>query len=256
MGALMLAEFSKLEKKQFEDMSIVILSPIMICEPRWTQSLANMISWSWMNGLKIYQMGITEKIVVDWARNNLARNAVEHVCEFTGKRFTHLLWLDSDHVFNPDLACCLARHFVNKDVDGISALYYSRTGNTLPVVYVKDNSEDKYKHYPIIEVPPTLCEVDAFGFGACMIKREVFEIVPEPWFTIDYRAGEDIAFCVKAKEHGVRFFLDGAYKLGHIGEAPIVTEREYRAHLEANKELYADKIKVRLGGKEDGTEHI
>jgi hypothetical protein len=249
MGVLMLAEFTKAEKAQFEKMNIVILSPMMIPEPLWIQSMANMVAWSWMNGLKIYQMGITHKIVVDWARNNLARNAVDHVCEFTGKRFTHIMWLDADHVFNPDLGCCLARHFLNKDIDAVSALYYSRTGATLPVVYVKVDNEYEYKHYPLIEVPPTLCEVDAFGFGACMMKREVFEIVPEPWFTIDYRAGEDIAFCVHAKKKGIRFFLDGSYILGHVGEPPIIGEAEYRAHLEANKELYADKIKVGLGGK-------
>ena len=134
---------------------------------------------------------------VDWARNFLARQAKDHICEYTGKRYTHLLWLDTDHVFNPDLACILARHFKDPNIDAISALYFGRTGPTLPVVYVKDTSDDKHKHYPLLEVPPSLCEVDAFGFGACMMKLDIFDKVPEPWFTIDYRAGEDIAFCVK-----------------------------------------------------------
>ena len=204
-------------KKQFEKMSVCILSPIYIPEPRWIGSMVNMVAWSWMQGLKIHQMGYTERMVVDWARNDLAKRAKDHICEYTGQKFTHLLWLDADHVFNPDLACILARHFVNSEIDAVSALYYQRTGPTLPVAYVKDKTPDPYKHYPIIEVPPTVCEVDAVGFGAIMMKRDVFDRVPMPWFTVDYRAGEDIAFCVKAKQHGVRFFLDGAYKLGHIG---------------------------------------
>lgn len=242
-------EFTKQVKAQFEKMSICILTPISIPEPKWIQSTINMVAYSWMQGLRIYQMGMTERMVVDWARNFLAKQAIEHVNEYTGKKFTHLLWLDADHVFNPDLACILARHFLDPNIDAISALYYSRSGATLPVVYVKDKSEDEYKHYPLIEVPPTLCEVDAYGFGACMMKREVFEKVPEPWFTIDYRAGEDIAFCVKAKKYGIRFFLDGQYKLGHIGAPPIITEEDHKKHLEENKMLYADKIKVGLGGK-------
>lgn len=241
-------EYSKTDKKLFETMSIVILSPMYIVEPAWVRSMANMVAYSWMQGLKVYQLAYTNRMVVDWARNSLARSAVEKKSEYTGTHYSHFLWLDVDHVFNPDLACELARHFTMKEVDAVSALYFSRTGPTLPVAYVKDDSANKYKHYPLIEVPPCLCEVDAFGFGATLQKREIYEITPEPWFTIDARAGEDIAFCVHAKEHGFRFWLDGAYKLGHVGEPPIITEEHYRKHLAENAEEYKDKIKVSLDG--------
>ena len=141
-------KFTQEVKDQFAKMSICILSPMYIAEPRWIQSTVNMVAWSWMQGLPIYQMGISEKMVVDWARNFLARQAKDHICEYTGKRYTHLLWLDTDHVFNPDLACILARHFKDPNIDAISALYFGRTGPTLPVVYVKDTSDDKEKHHP------------------------------------------------------------------------------------------------------------
>jgi hypothetical protein len=247
-GVLMM-EFSKEVKAQFDKMEICILSPISIPEPKWIQDLANMISFSWMQGLKIYQMGITERMVVDWARNDLARKAHKHINEYTGRPFTHFLWLDADHVFHPSLACRLAQHMALPEVDAVSALYYQRSGNPLPVAYVKDFNEDHYKHFPLIEVPPALCEVDAVGFGALLMKRDVFDRVPEPWFTIDYRAGEDIAFCVEAKKHGVRFFLDGGVKIGHVGTAPIISEKDHRKHLEENTHLYSDKVKVALGGK-------
>lgn len=248
-GSDPMIEFTKEVKKQFEKMSVCILSPIMIPQPKWIQATVNMVAWSWMQGLHIYQMGVAENMVVHWARNFLARQALDHVCEYTGKKFTHFLWLDADHVFNPDLACILARNFADKNIDAISALYYSRTGPPLPVVYVKDKNPDPYKHYPLIEVPPTLCEVDAFGFGACMMKREIFEKMPDPWFTLDARGGEDIVFCVHAKRHGFRLFLDGAYRLGHVGEPPIITYLDHQKHMQDNKALYADKIKVGLGGK-------
>lgn len=243
-------ELDKKQRERAAGMSVCILSPIATAEPRWVQSMVNMVAYSWMQGLPVHQMGITERMVVDWARNFLAKQAVEHVCEYTGKPFTHLLWLDSDHVFNPDLAVALARWlWQHEEIDAVSALYYARSGATLPVVYVKDKSDDPMKHYPLIDVPPMLCEVDACGFGAVLMKRDVFERVPEPWFTIDWRGGEDIAFCVKAKQHGVRFFLDGGYRLGHIGEAPIITEKDHRKHMDDNVALYADKIRVGLGGK-------
>lgn len=237
--------------KPFSNFRVCILSPIMYPEPRWVKSLANMISYSWMHGLPIYEFGMTERGVVDWSRNVLAEEAYWRKSEMCGKHYTHFLWLDADHVFNPDLACVLATHFSDKRVDGVSALYFGRTETPLPVAFVKDNSDDEFKHYPLIGVPPTLCEVDAFGFGAAMMKREIFGVVPKPWFTIDYRAGEDIAFCVRAKQHGFRFFLDGAYKLGHIGTAPVITEQHYLAHMDLNKEAYANKIKIDLGGKNE-----
>ena len=248
----MKTQWSNTEKAQFAKMSVVVLSPIMKAEPKWVRALTRMVAFSWMHGLRVLNMGITEGMVVDWARNSLARSAMDHRDEYTDKHYSHFLWLDSDHVFEPDLALCLARHFINKDVDGVSAVYYSRTGYPLPVVYVKDVTDSKYKHYPLIEVPACLCEVDAFGFGACLIKRQTFASTPEPWFTIDAKAGEDIAFCVHAKEHGARFFVDGGYHLGHIGEAPVITKQDFEKHLAENTHLYADKVRVGLGGKVNG----
>jgi len=142
----------------------------------------------------------------------------------------------------------------DKNIGIISALYYGRSEPYGPIAYVKDFTEDEHKHFPIVDVPNNLCEVDAVGFGACMIKREVFETVPEPWFTVDWKSGEDIAFCVKAKKHGVRIFIDGQYKLGHIGVAPIITEKTYRQFKKDNPEhkQFVGNVRVGLGGKKNG----
>lgn len=244
----MLYEPTKEDCELFKKMRLVILSPIMHCEPRWVRSMANMISYSWMQGLKVYAMGITERVVVDWARNDLARIATHKKCDYTGKHYTHFLWLDSDHIFNPDLAVCLARHFAKKDVDICSAVYYMRSGPTMPVVYVKDESPDEYMHYPLIIVPESLFVADAVGFGACITKRDVFVKTPEPWFTIDAKAGEDISFCVAAKKAGFKVWVDGSYRLGHIGEPPVITHQTYLNHMETNKDSYADRVKISLDG--------
>lgn len=237
-------EPDKKTQKRFRHMSVCILTPCGAyhTHAKFTKHVANLISYSWMHGLKIYQMGITERMVVDWARNDLARTAISHINEYTGGKFTHLLWLDDDHVFNPDMAVRLASH----NVDMVSAMYFGRTSPFLPVVYVKDNDPDPYKHYPLIIAPKTMFEVDAVGFGAMFMKANVFERVPEPWFTIDYRAGEDIAFCVKAKEHGVKIYCDGAYRMGHIGPPEIVTEAAYQAYQDTHPEEFSDKIKIEM----------
>ena len=233
----------KSEPGQFDDMSVCILTPCGSYDlsAKFAKCLANMIAYSWMNGLKIYQMGMTERMVVDWARNDLARKAVDHVNEYTDEKFTHLLWLDDDHVFNPDLAVCLARH--KKDM--VSALYFGRLSPHYPVVYVR-NHDSEHKHYPLVEVPNALFQCDAAGFGALLMDRSVFDRVPEPWFTIDWRCGEDIAFCMSAKKHGVQIWCDGSYKLGHIAPPPIVTEKNYLSYKDANPDEFRDKLRVEL----------
>lgn len=248
---------TKADRAIYDEMSVVILSPMTLPQPRWVKSVVNMTAYSWMNGLRVYQMGFTEKVVVDWARNSLARSALDATLLYegeplTGKPFTHFLWLDDDHTFNPDMACYLARHFAHRDVDAVSALYYNRSMAPLPVCFVRGDSNERYKLNPLVGVPACLAEVEAVGFGGLMMKRDVFERVPEPWFTIDFRAGEDIAFCVHAKENGVRFYVDGSYKMGHIGQAPTITEETFKQHMADNEVLYADKIRVPLGGIKNG----
>lgn len=234
------------DKERYNGMSVCILTPCggYNVSVKWAQNVANMVAYSWLNGLRVYQMGITERMVVDWARNDLARKAREHANEYTGKSFTHLLWLDDDHVFNPDLACWLAR----EDRDMVSALYYGRTPPHYPVVYIHAKDDDKeFKHYPIVEVPDNLFECDAVGFGALLMKRDVLDRVPEPWFTIDWKAGEDIAFCKKAKDHGIGIYCDGRYKLGHIGVPPVITEKTYKQAQKDRPDIFNDKkVKILL----------
>lgn len=234
------------DKKLYQGMSVCILTPCGGYENsvKFTKSVTNMVAYSWMHGLRVFQMGLTERMVVDWARNELARLAKDKINEYAGEKFTHLLWLDDDQVFEADLACVLARH----DKDMIGALYFARVGKTLPVVYVKDDDgEDEYKHFPLIEAPNCLFECDAIGFGAMLMRRDVLDRVPQPWFTIDYRAGEDIAFCVKAKKHGVKVFCDGQLKMGHIGVPKVVGYQDYLRYMKENQAEFSDRVKVKLG---------
>ena len=236
----------KKQRKRIEGYSVAILTPVQGYEnyARFTKSVVNMVAYSWMHGLKILQIGMTERMVVDWARNSLARTSKDHLDEYTGEKYTHLLWLDDDHVFNPDLALRLAVH----DKDMVSALYYGRHKPHKPVVYVRDPSDDGYKHFPMIEVPRTLFECDAAGFGAMLMRRDVLDRVPEPWFTVDTRGGEDLAFCVRAKEQGVKIWCDGTYRLGHVGMPEVITQENYEHYRKEHPEEFADMVRVELGG--------
>lgn len=233
--------YTKKQLALFKKMKVLILSPIFIPEPQWIRCLTNMMALSWHFGLRVEKMAIAERMVIDWAREDLAKKALDDCSYMDGKKFTHFLWLDADHIFDPDMALHLAKY----DLDAVSAMYYARTGDILPVAYMpNENDSEGYRHYPILEIPPILWEVGAFGFGACLIKREVFEKVPQPWFTLDYRCGEDFAFCRTARQHGVKFYVDGGYKIKHIGPGQIIGETEAKKYREEHPELDTDRVAI------------
>lgn len=231
-------------RSKYADYEVVILTP---CQAFWSssrfmKSVVNLVAYSWMHGLRVYQMGITQRMAVDWARNDLAGIVQDKINEYTGNKFTHLLWLDDDHVFNPDLAVHLAQH---GDLDMVSALYFQRQPPHKPVVCIQDYTTD-YKHFHLALVPKAIVQVDAVGFGALLMRREVLDVVPKPWFTLDYRAGEDIAFCTHARKFGIKIFVDGGYTIGHVGEPPVISEQDYLACLQAHPELQGDMTRVAM----------
>jgi len=64
--------------------------------------------------------------------------------------------------------------------------------------------------------------VDCIGTGSMLIHRSVFEVLPEPWFTIiDQKDGdvmpEDYNFCLNAKRKGIVTALDPRISTFHFG---------------------------------------
>ena len=247
----MFNKFTREEKKHFKKMSVVVISPIgdYTVHNGFLKSVANMIAYSWMQGLKVYVYGFTERTVVDWARNSLARYVRDQTCEYTNAHYTHALWLDCDHVFNPDMLCQLARH----DKDAVSALYFARGAKNNPVAFVKPDQKpedidlddiDSYKHAQLFDVPPVCFKVEATGFGGILTKREMFVDVPEPWFTLDWRAGEDIAFCTKARKYGFEFWLDGQYTMGHIDAPNVVSKEDWDRYMAEHPEEFEEMVSM------------
>jgi hypothetical protein len=68
-----------------------------------------------------------------------------------------------------------------------------------------------------------LIEVDATGAAFLLVKREVFERIAETKeepFAIR-GPGEDVSFCLRAKELGYKIFVDTTVEIGHVGEVVV-----------------------------------
>ena len=70
-------------------------------------------------------------------------------------------------------------------------------------------------------------QVAALGLGFCCLKQGVLEKIKRPWFSHIiktmpsggvYMPSEDVSFCAKAKEAGIKIFADPTVLVGHAGK--------------------------------------
>lgn len=178
-----------------------------------------------------FYVGTAGRMHAHIARECLADKALEMGADY-------LLMIDDDMICPTSMFERLFAH----DVDIVAPLAFMRKHPHYPVIYtVREGydpiSQSSYftnlsvKTYPKDE----LVECDAVGFGAVLIKMDVFRALPRPWFATWSRVGEDIGFCHAAKKHGFRVFMDTSVKLGHLGDPVCVTEETYEQTNEVPK---------------------
>lgn len=177
------------------------------------------------------------EIFIPFAREQLAQTALNMGCDY-------LFMIDDDQLADPDLVFKLLKH----DVDIVGALTFTRNPPHNPVIYERiegfdPSSGTRYDFTKTVHayIRDTLMECDAIGFGCALIKTEVFRKMPKPWFMGSHGTGEDIHFCLQAKKHGFRVFMDTKNKMGHLSHPTIVTE-EYADQLSGMGEEERERV--------------
>ncbi len=139
------------------------------------------------------------------AREQAAKHFLESDCDY-------LLFLDSDMVPPADMLIKLIQH----DKPIVSALAFRRVPNYEPCIF--KNDMEFYLDYP-----KGLIEVAGVGMACTLIKKEVFQNVPQPWFT-PTAIGEDLSFCKRATDAGYKIFCDTNLICGHVGSFEVTEE--------------------------------
>jgi len=155
------------------------------------------------------------------ARNALVKKALETTAEY-------FLWVDSDAIpesptdpneslrmlyeCNAPIAACL---YVAKQREGF---------NYAAWVHAKE----KRGYLPIESWTGNWIEVAVTGMHFVLIKREVFEKVPKPWFhwEMEDESSEDFYFYEKANKAGYKVHIFTDVKFSHIGTLKLHTDKK------------------------------
>ncbi len=143
-------------------------------------------------------------------------------------KYDYQLWIDSDIVFDSEKFYRL----VDMDQDIASGWYCTEDGKTSSVAHWLE--EDDFKNNGGVMNHETLesmakrrkpFTVDYTGFGWVLIKKGVFENLEYPWFApkmqvfdsgeVQDMCGEDVSFCLDAKEAGFEIWCDPKIRVGH-----------------------------------------
>lgn len=174
---------------------------------------------------------------------DFARNAIVDSAQKI--KATHIWFLDDDMVLLPDMF----RSMYEAGKDIVTAIAYGRMSPFNPCIYElqKDN-----KYASMIVSEKGLLEVDGCGMACCLIKTKVFDKLKKPYYYFGKnkhtgkRLGEDLNFCYDIKKEGVKIYADTHLKIGHLGEAGVITERTFLMNLpeDKRKKIFTKKPKI------------
>lgn len=208
-------------------------------EPKTLQTMMTMVNYSAKHGVDIVDIGITERVLIDDARNMLVESFLKSDTEW-------LFWMDSDMVFPKETLVSLFKVVEEKNARMATGIYYQRKGLNYPVLWSRgEELEESGEKTGVMSVRAKTnkyvgtfifpdrnkkepFKVHASGFGCVLVHRSVFEVLPRPWFQfIKGVCSEDFYFFINAQEAGYELWADPTLDLGHLGDAPIITKHDF-----------------------------
>lgn len=139
----------------------------------------------------------------------------------------HLLMVDTDIEFYPQDVQAL----IDTDLPIVSGLYVGLhpDGKPFPVAKVKNPAAKGCLTMEWSDLPKSgVTPIMGAGMGFCLIKREVLEALQrkrpngkllwpfEEWEYGGVVYGEDVTFCIRAKELGFQTYLNVDVQVGHV----------------------------------------
>ena len=164
-----------------------------------------------------YEIKIQSGTLVYLAREELTSYAI-------GEGFSHVLWLDSDMVFEEDIIDDL----YDTGKDFVCGIFHARRPGHQSCIFKNLTPPDRY-HWD--EYPTDTFKIKGCGMAATMVSTEIMKAVRTQFgscFNPDFRLGEDLTFCKRVDMMGFEMWCEPTVRVGHIGHLTIYPEDEGR----------------------------
>lgn len=201
-----------------------------ICIPHRNNSVPTKFSYSLcqMQKPEKYELLTMSRTFSDVALNAMIEDALAKGC-------THILSLDDDMIFPAQTLYQLAEH----DVDIVGGLYFMRVPphDANMFRYNKEGFLCKVNNY----WRHGLQSCEATGTGCLLIKANVFDTMPKPWFIWNEQVEwiknivhptkdtsfitYDVSFCLRARKLGFPVYCDTDLICTHLGEEIEINEK-------------------------------
>lgn len=158
--------------------------------------------------------------------SGLVFDARDEACQIAiSGEYDYILFIDSDMIVANDALI----KALNRDADIVTGVYFKRKENHEPVLYKSIGKRETDPNGNVIrhshaEVETDLYrdffEVEGCGFGFCLIKTDVLKTMHTKhlsWFEPIPGMGEDLSFCERCKDFGIKIMCDTSFYLGHMG---------------------------------------
>lgn len=210
-----------------------------VVEPKTLQTMLAMTAHSVKNGIDVQHIGVTERALIDDARNSLTETFLKSETEW-------MFWMDSDMTFPEDTLVKLFKVAEEKKAKMVTGIYYQRKGMNYPVLWSRGEELEESGTKTGFNNPIALKNkyvgtfifphkdkkepftAHAAGFGCVLVHRSVLEVMPRPWFKfLKGECSEDFFFFVNAHELGFDLWVEPTINLGHIADAPVITKHDF-----------------------------
>ena len=161
-----------------------------------------------------FDLEIATGTLVYFARDRIARKAIN-------EGYTHVLWLDADMVFNPDVVDDL----LFPDKPFVCGVFHARRPSYGSCIFKCIDLIQGVSRYE--EYPADTFEIAGCGFACVLIETEILKAVCTHYgtcFTPIINYGEDLAFCKRVTELGYKMYCEPSVRVGHIGHKVIWPE--------------------------------
>lgn len=135
--------------------------------------------------------------------------------------YDYMLQIDSDMTFPEDALCRL----LDRNVDVITGVYVGKCEAHKPVLFTELHKDDENagpysrKHGLRELMKDELFTVAGCGAGFLLVREHILRIMrihTHEWFRPYDGLGEDVSFCQRCTELGIKIYADKTITMGHI----------------------------------------